>query len=267
VLFCCCGARLSASRWTDRRNDKYGSTRTKNRSHLAAPRIGVIYITSASGPREWALSGGGALLNGVGTAVARRGTSRRRSQVSLLGLRGGPIRSASSPRVVALPHGGASAAGVATVGHGRRGGVVQRRRHHSFELVGHSGRWPRLERRAGVTRMDRGNRWCRHRAAWRLIRKAVASSHQSRRVMTHSDIRVTRSVRGERPERFTCHGSGLLTVGVTTRRSAGHSGVVALSDVLVSRAHSNDRPTGKWSRRARRSCAILSPRRAAHLQR
>ena len=33
------------------------------------------------------------------------------------------------------------------------------------------------------------------------------------------------------------------------------------------RAHSKGRPTRKWSRRARRSCAILSPRRAAHLQR
>jgi len=32
-------------------------------------------------------------------------------------------------------------------------------------------------------------------------------------------------------------------------------------------AHSTGRPTRKWSRRARPSCAILSPRRAAHLQR
>ena len=31
--------------------------------------------------------------------------------------------------------------------------------------------------------------------------------------------------------------------------------------------HSTGRPTRKWSRRARPSCAILSPRRAAHLQR
>ena len=90
---------------------------------------------------------------------------------------------------------------------------------------------------------------------------------QSRRGMAHSDIRVTRSVRGERPERFTSHRSGFVTVGITTRRSAGHSRVVALSGVLVSRAHSKDRPTRKWSRRAQRSGAILSPRRAAHLQR
>ena len=76
---------------------------------------------------------------------------------------------------------------------------------------------------------------------------------RSRRGMAHSDSRVIRSVRGERPERFTCHGSGVVTVGVTPRRSAGHSRVGALSGVLVSRAHSTDRPTRKWSRRARRS--------------
>ena len=35
----------------------------------------------------------------------------------------------------------------------------------------------------------------------------------------------------------------------------------------LARAHSTGRPTRKWSRRARRSCAILSPWRAARLQR
>ena len=35
----------------------------------------------------------------------------------------------------------------------------------------------------------------------------------------------------------------------------------------LKRAHPKGRPTRKWSRRARRFCAILSPRRAAHLQR
>jgi len=56
-------------------------------------------------------------------------------------------------------------------------------------------------------------------------------------------------------------------LGVITRRSVGHSCVVALSSVSVSRTHWKAGPTRKWSRRARPSCAILSLRRAAHLQR
>ena len=62
------------------------------------------------------------------------------------------------------------------VGHGRRRGVVHRRRQHSFERVGHSDRWARREQRAGVSSFDRGNQR-RHRAVWRVIRNAVASSH------------------------------------------------------------------------------------------
>ena len=58
-------------------------------------------------------------------------------------------------------------------------------------------------------------------------RRAVVSRR------THADIRVTRSVRRERPERFPCHGSGFATVGVTTRRLAGRSKVRALSNVVV----------------------------------
>jgi len=72
-----------------------------------------------------------------------------------------------------------SAALVATRGHGRCSGVVHRLRPHSFERVGHSGRWARLERRAEVTGIGRGGRRRRHRAAWRLVRHAVASSHRS----------------------------------------------------------------------------------------
>ena len=132
----------------------------------------------------------------VGVRFARKGSlGRRRAVAFLVGwpgqlahepsvrpsfgieLRGCPIVSASGSHVVALPHGGASAAWVATVGHGRRRGVVQHRRPHSFERVGHSGRRARLERRAEVTSIDRGNQARRHRAAWRVIRNAVASSH------------------------------------------------------------------------------------------
>jgi hypothetical protein len=47
--------------------------------------------------------------------------------------------SASGSVVLALPHGGAPAAGAASVGHGRRRGVVQRISPHSFEHVGASG--------------------------------------------------------------------------------------------------------------------------------
>jgi len=65
---------------------------------------------------------------------------------------------------------------VATVGHGRRCGVVDRRRPHVFERVGHSGRRAHLEQRAGVTSIDRGNQWRRRRAAGRVIRNAGASS-------------------------------------------------------------------------------------------
>ena len=51
-----------------------------------------------------------------------------------------------------------------------------------------------------------------------LIRIAVASSRQSCRARTHSDILVPRAIRGKRPERFRCRGPGFATGGVTTRR-------------------------------------------------
>ena len=70
---------------------------------------------------------------------------------------------------------------------------------------------------------------------------------------------------GRSASRVTARVSSPL--GVTTRRSVGHSCVVALSSVSVSRTHWKAGPTRKWSRRARPSCAILSLRRAAHLQR
>jgi hypothetical protein len=67
-----------------------------------------------------------------------------------------------------------------------------------------------------------------HRAARGLIRNAVASSHQSRRARAHPDVRVTRSVpeNGRRVSRITVWVSP--SVAVTTRRSAGHSEVLAL---------------------------------------
>ena len=80
--------------------------------------------------------------------------------------------------------------------------------------------------------------------------------------------RVTRSLRGERPERFTWDGSGFARAGVSFRAALRMIRTSWLSRACRRAvAHSTGRPTRKWSRRARRSCAILSPRRAAHLQR
>jgi len=59
---------------------------------------------------------------------------------------------------------------------------------------------------------------------------------------THSAIRVTRSVRGERPECFTYDGLAFATVGVTTRRFTGGSDAGALASVS-SRAGSFDGPS------------------------
>ena len=60
--------------WADEQQP--GSTNqlaTKNESHLAALRVGVMRITSACGSGEWARSGGGSLLSTVWWAVSTRG--------------------------------------------------------------------------------------------------------------------------------------------------------------------------------------------------
>lgn len=46
---------------------------TKNESHLAVPRVGVMRITSACGSGEWARAGGGGLLSTVSWAGSTRG--------------------------------------------------------------------------------------------------------------------------------------------------------------------------------------------------
>ena len=46
---------------------------TKNESHLAAPRVGVMRITSACGSGEWARAGDGSLLSTVSWAGSTRG--------------------------------------------------------------------------------------------------------------------------------------------------------------------------------------------------
>ena len=118
--------------------------------------------------------------------------------------------------------------GGATVGLGRRRGVGQRRCHHSFERVGHSGRWTRLERWGEVSRPGRGTRYRRHRAAWRLIRNGVASSQLSSRARAHSSMRVTRSFAGNG------RSGSRLTVRVSPpwaspRAASGCSTVVSLA--------------------------------------
>ena len=95
---------------------------------------------------------------------------------------------------------------------------------------------------AQVTGIGRGSRWRRHRAAWRLIRNAVASSRQSCRAGL---IRTFGS-----PGRFaengrsvvTCPRSGFATPGVTTRRLADNSKSWLFSNAVVG-DRSFDRPS------------------------
>ncbi len=123
------------------------------------------------------------------------------------------------------------------------------------------------KRRAEVTSRDRGRRWWRHRAAWRLIRNVVASSPNrvGSGLMPTFGSPGGFAENGRRVSRITVWRSPPLA----SPRAAWR--VVRTSEIsrVVPRAlaHSTGRPTRKWSRRARPSCAILSPRRAAHLQR
>jgi hypothetical protein len=144
---------------------------------------------------------------------------------------GCPITSASGSHVVALPDGGASAAQelqlsgtVATVGLFNGCAIIR------SKVIGNSGGGARLGRRAEVTRMGRGSRGRRHRAAGGIIRNVVAPSFFR---VGPGLIRTFGSSGpcGERPDRDTWHGSGLATVGVTTRRFTGHSHTVALASV------------------------------------
>ncbi|MFH0902609.1 MAG: hypothetical protein V2A73_18420, partial [Pseudomonadota bacterium] len=82
--------------------------RTTNRTHQAAPGIGVVCSTSGSDSRDGVLSVGGA-LHGLRSA-GQRG-ARAVGEARLLGRPwGGRIRSACGSHVWALSRGGASAA-------------------------------------------------------------------------------------------------------------------------------------------------------------
>ena len=77
------------------------------------------------------------------------------------------------------------------------------------------------------------------------------------------------------PEAFAVNGwriprvdvSGCATAGVAQRRSAGCSRVVALSGARLDTAHLNGRSNTQMEPSRLTICAIMAPRRAAHLQR
>ena len=182
---------------------KYGSTRKKNKSHLAAPRIRVIRIRSASDSRERALSGGGALLSfSSGGRVNSRhravGEAKCRNRASGLSTYGGvrlARRGTRARRRVSGVSGNFSgtvdAAGLFTAGASIRSSVSVTRPSGSSRTAcwGHQHR-----SRQSVASPSR-------RLAGRLKRRGLFA--RSRRGMAHSDSRVIRSVRGERPEHFT----------------------------------------------------------------
>ena len=180
------------------------------------------------------------LSDHVGVRLAHRGTSEGRR-----------VRGATSQLTGT----------VATVG------LFRRRRPPSFERLGHSGCGARLERRAEVTGIGRASVASPSR---RLARHSNRRGPfvPSSRARTHSNIRVVRSVRRTagafHMARFGC--------GHRWRHHAPLHGSFGRSGSRVrafrqERAPSRGRPTRKWSRRARPTCAILSPRRAAHLHR
>ena len=79
---------------------------------------------------------------------------------------------------------------------------------------------------------------------------------------------VHRSPRGPRRPCLRCHRHQLGQRGTVTRRLAGHSNVPDLSRASSAGGRSFDRPSNTQMEPTRPTiCAILSPRRAAHLQR
>ena len=152
-----------------------------------------------------------------------------------------PIRSESGSHVLALPHGGASVAGARLSGSGDDAGLLN---------VGASIRSSVPVTRVvglvsnGVLRSPEAIAALGGVASVPLGADPKRRGHfvQSCWARTHADIRVTRSVRGERPECFTYHGLAFATVGVTPRRVTGGSDAVALASVS-SRAGSFDGPS------------------------
>ena len=159
-------------------------------------------------------------------AVVTRGTSRRCGHVLLSGLgvlrsgwrparTSGLSRTAARQRRPSRPSGTVDASGLFNAGATIRSSLSIAR---AVEFVSNG--------RLKSPRIGRGSGWRRHRAAWRLFRKVVASSHGQlgRAAFEHPGQQVgSRRTAGP----FSCHGSGLATGRVPTRRLAGCSKVLA----------------------------------------
>ena len=247
-----------------KQNEELGSFGRRTERIRRLSRIGVAFVTSGFESGDAAVSTGGALSGAcaVGGVNSRHEPSVRPRLAP--GSWGSPIRLASGSHVGAVWRGGASAASIATVGHRRCFGVVQRRRHYSFGRVDRSGRCVRLDPQPEVTRK-------RSRQSMASPSRRLAAHPKRRNLFTpivsgqtHAGIRVTRSVRGERPERFTSHGRGFAIGGGHQAPLGGSLGGPGSSRTWSAAiAHSTDRPTTKWSRRA--SPSVQSCRRGARL--
>jgi len=239
---------------------KYGSTRKKNKSHLAAPRIRVIRIRSASDSRERALSGGGALLSfSSGGRVNSRhravGEAKCRNRASGLSTYGGvrlARRGTRARRRVSGVSGNFSgtvdAAGLFTAGASIRSSV-------------------------SVTRPSGSSRT----ACWghqHRSRQSVASPSRRLAGRPHGHVRAWLIRTVGSLDRFAENGRSISRSRFGFHHRWRHHAplggsfdVVALSGVFVlEKLIRTDRPTRKWSRRDRlvRSC---HRGRAAHLQR
>ena len=197
---------MSRERWADRRNQEIrinsdeeqiasGSFAHRGRFHD----VGVRFARMCSFGRRRAVE----FPFGWPGQLAHEPSVRPSFAIEL---RRCPIGSVSGSHVVALPHGGASAACIATVGHGRRRGVIHRRRQHSFELC----------RSLGSSGSSRAACWGhRHQS-----RQSVAS--RSRRLAAHPRVAA--------PSRASwCRG--------LIRRTAQHANGADAPDGLVRSCH------------------------------
>jgi hypothetical protein len=216
---------------------------------------------------EWVLSGGGAPS---GFAIRRRSNSRQRAvgeTTFLIGLRRVPSTAVSASKVLALSHGGASAPW-ATKGRARSTPRVLR----TLAPIIRSGVWVTWAGRLvsnGVVRSPASvgtvvalpSRRLTAGSKRRGLFDPVVSGAGS---FGHAGHHVGR---GERPKRFHVSRFVVRDHPVDTRRSGAVRTPWLSRTFCPQWAPSTDRPTRKWSRRAQRTCAILAPRRAAHLQR
>jgi hypothetical protein len=246
-------------------------TRTKNKLNLAAPRIGVVRIRSASTSRERALSNLGARHRfGVSRLFAATALKSRRCAVpkALSGIshRGGPITLViQSTRTGSFE---------------RRRGVANYDRANvdvpGYSCVSAIIRSPRVGSSPGRARLARCAGPRRHQ-----VGQSIASV--SRRLAGSPSRRGSFGRRGWAKAHFgsgchavgsrrtaaclTCHRVGRRQRGTATRRFAGHSNVPALARVFAD-DRSFERPSNNGLEPSRPlSCAIMSPWRAAQTAR